>query len=75
MDKWDEINIKTEYMTGLISKVINKVMKKKFQRDMNIQLNELTITDQEDTLRLHLSVDAEIMMSELEVLLKGNGVI
>lgn len=75
MEKWDEINIKSEYMTGLISRAVNKAVKNKIQGDVNVKLNEFTVTDQDEKLHLHLSVDAEISMSELEALLKSKGVI
>lgn len=75
MEKWDEINIKSEYMTGLISRAVNKAVKNKIQGDVNVKLNEFTVTDQDEKLHLHLSIDAEISMSELEALLKSKGVI
>lgn len=75
MDKWDEINIKTAYMTNLVSKVINKALKNKFQHDVDVRLNEFTVTDQDEKLHMHLSVDAEISMSELGALLQNMGVI
>ncbi len=75
MEERDEITIQTEYMKGIVSKAITKALKKKLERDINVQLNELAVTDIDEKLRVHLSVDAEIGRSELESLLKDLDVI
>lgn len=75
MDKWDEVVIGTEDMKNIISKLINKILKKQLQCDVDIQLNELTVTDKDEKLHAHLSIDAEISMNELEELLNRYNVI
>lgn len=75
MEEKDEIIIETEYMRNIISKLINKVLKKKFERDVTVQLNELAVTDRNEKLHVHLNVDAEISMNELKELLESFNVI
>ncbi|MBD5479951.1 MAG: CTP synthase [Lachnospiraceae bacterium] len=75
MEKWDEIIIGTECMKNMISEVINKALRKKLEHNVDIQLNELAVTDENDKLHVHLNVDAEISMDELKELLKSFNVI
>ena len=66
MENWDEVIIKTDFMKGLISRLISKALKEKIG-----QINELDITDRNEKFRAHLNVDAEISMKELEEILKS----
>ncbi len=71
MENWDEVIIKTDFMKGLISRLISKALKEKIGHDAEIQINELDITDRNEKFRAHLNVDAEISMKELEEILKS----
>lgn len=69
MGNWDELSIKTDFMKGILSKVINKVLKKKSGCDIAVQVNELSMDDKNKKVHVHLSVDAEMSMGDLEKLL------
>lgn len=71
MGNWDEIMIQTDFMKGILSKVINKVLKAKSGCDIAVQVNELNMDDKNKKVHVHLSADAEISMEEMEKLLKN----
>lgn len=75
MEEKDEIIIETEFMRDIISKLIMKALKNKFEHNVDVELNELVATDENEELHVHLSVDAKISMNELEGLLKSFNVI
>lgn len=70
MENWDEAIIKTDFMKDIISRLVHKVLKKKVGHDVEIKVNELAITDRDEKFHVHLNVDAEISMKELEEMLK-----
>ncbi len=71
MGNWDEVSIKTEFMKDMLSKIVNKALKKKINYDVKVQVNELNIEDKDNKLHAHLSIDAEMTMEELEKILKS----
>ncbi|MCM1540804.1 MAG: hypothetical protein NC121_06025 [Blautia sp.] len=71
MKEWDEIAIVTDPMKHMVSKVISKIVKKNLDCDADVQLNELNVTDENEKLHVHLNIDAEISISELEHLLES----
>lgn len=67
----DEMKIKSTFITGIISKLIRKVVKKKVGCDVNIHINELTAdTNDNGKTHIHLDIDAEMDKEELMKLLK-----
>lgn len=75
MEKWDEMIIKTEFTRNMISGLISKILKKKIGYNVGIQINEIDVANKSDKLHVHLSVDAEISVHDLEELLKNANVI
>lgn len=71
MENWDEAIIKTDFMKNIISRLIHKVLKKKVGHDVEIQINELAIIDKDEKVHVHLNIDAETSMKELDEILKG----
>lgn len=67
----DEMRIVSKFTRGIISKVLKTVIRKKSGYDVDIQLNEVTVTISEGTTRLHVDVDAEIDKEELIKILKS----
>lgn len=57
----DGINIKSKVGRTLIGKVLNNAVKKKLGYDLNIQVEEITVSINEDgKIHAHLNADADI---------------
>ena len=69
----DEMKIVSKFTRGIISKVLKMVIHKKTRYDIDIQLNEVTITIADGKTHLHVDVDAEIGKDELINILKSIG--
>lgn len=65
----DEMKISSKFMRNLVAKLVKKTIKKKVGYDVDIQLNELTVTVTDGTAHVHLSVDAELNKDELTKIL------
>lgn len=55
-----KLNLKTNFMKGMVTKAIAKAVKKKFGCDLNTQINELQIETIDGKVRIHANIDAEI---------------
>lgn len=69
----DEMKLVSKFTRGIVSKLLNKVIKKNTGYDINIQLNEVTATMTDGKTHLHMDIDAEISKEELIKLLKSIG--
>lgn len=63
------MNIKSKLITGLLSVVLQKVIKKKLGTDITLQINGVDIYDvDEKAVGVHLDMDALIDKTELQKL-------
>ena len=70
----DEMKISSGFLTGILSKIVKKTIKKKFGRDIDVKLNELKVNfNNEGKATVHLSADASLEKNELLNILKGVG--
>lgn len=72
----DIMLIRSGFMKGLISKIINKALRKQVP-GLEVQLNEAQVNwnEKEQKLKLHLELDAEMTKPQLLELLKKTGAI
>lgn len=63
----DEMKIKTLWLRGLIKRIVNKTLKKKYGIDLNLDIHELEIISnlQDQTITLSTSVDISILTSDI----------
>ena len=69
----DELKIKTDFMKGIIAKIIAKKMRKKFGCDVNIRINDLQFQADNGKIVLHTSVDGEMTNENFMKLIKNVG--
>ena len=67
----DEMKLVSKFLTGMVSKIIGKLIKKKVGYDINVNINELKAVNIEGKTRVHLDIDAEISKEELTKILKS----
>lgn len=70
----DELKFKTDFMRGLISKLIRRSLRKKFGCEVNIRIKQLEVTSIDDRYYIHMDVSGDIDVQELKKLLKEVGV-
>lgn len=69
----DEMRIVSKFTTGMISKLLKLVLRKKLGYDIDIRLNEVTAKVDNGKTHIHLDVDAELEKDELTKILKSVG--
>lgn len=69
----DEMKIGSKFTTGIISKLIGMVIRKKFGYEVNLKLNEVNATVIDGKTHVHLDVDAELDKEELMKILASIG--
>lgn len=69
----DEMRIVSKFTSGIISKAIKMIIRKKTGYNIDIQLNEAVTTVSDGKTHLHLDVDAELNKDELMSILKSIG--
>lgn len=67
------MKIESRFLTGVISKVIRKTLRKKFGYDVNISLNNVKVTVNDGNANIHIDADAELEKSEIVKILMGAG--
>ena len=67
----DEMKIKSAFTTGLISKVLKKMLKKKLGVDIEICLNEIAVSVVDGKTHAHIDADCELQKEQLLKLMKG----
>ena len=61
----DEMKIQSKFMTGLVSRIVKKVLRTKLGCEVDIQLNEFRTTVIDDKTHVHLDLDADLTKEEL----------
>ena len=69
----DEMKIGSKFTTGIISKLVSMVIRKKFGYDVELKLNEVNATVTDGKTHVHLDVDAELSKEELMKILASIG--
>lgn len=67
------MKIGSKFTTGIISKLVSMVIRKKFGYDMELKLNEVNATVTDGKTHVHLDVDAELSKEELMKILASIG--
>ena len=67
------MKIGSKFTTGIISKLVSMVIRKKFGYDVQLRLNEVTATVNDGKTHVHLDVDAELTKEELNKILASMG--
>ena len=67
------MKIGSKFTTGIISKLVSMVIRKKFGYDVQLKLNEVTATVNDGKMHVHLDVDAELTKEELNKILASIG--
>ena len=65
----DVLNISNKFMTGLMSKILNVVLKKLLGCDVKVRLDELKVTTQENDVEFHLNVNGSMTQDEFKKLM------
>ncbi len=69
----DEMRIGSKLVTGVISKIVKGLLKKKLGYDIDFQLNKINITFTNEKAHVHLDVDTELNKDEFMKILKNVG--
>lgn len=69
----DEMKIGSKFTTGIISKLVSMVIRKKLGYDVELKLNEVNATVIDGKTHVHLDVDAELSKEELMNILASIG--
>lgn len=67
------MKIGSKFTTGIISKLVSMVIRKKFGYDVQLKLNEVNATVIDGKTHVHLDVDAELSKEELNKILASIG--
>ena len=67
IEPMDEMKIKTLWLRGLIKRIVNKTLKKKYGIDLNLDIHELEVISnlQDQTVTLSTSIDISIPTSDI----------
>lgn len=63
------MKIQSKFMTGLVSRIVKKVLRTKLSCEVDIQLNEFRTTVIDDKTHVHLDLDADLTKEELNKLM------
>ena len=69
----DEMKIGSKFTTGIISKLVSMVIRKKLGYEVELKLNEVNATVIDGKTHVHLDVDAELDKEELVKILTSIG--
>ena len=67
------MKIGSKFTTGIISKLVSMVIRKKLGYDVELKLNEVNATVTDGKTHVHLDVDAELSKEELMKILASIG--
>ena len=65
------MKIGSKFTTGIISKLVSMVIRKKFGYDVKLNLNEVNATVVDGKTHVHLDIDADLEKDELTKILKS----
>lgn len=68
-----KLNLSTKFMKGIVTKLISKLIFKKFGYEIEIQLNDMSIEVLGGKAYIHADVDATIDNDELMKIVKSIG--
>lgn len=69
----DEMRISSKFTTGILSKLLERVIRKKFGFDVTFNLNEVDATISNGKAQIHLDAFADVEKDELTKLLEMVG--
>ena len=71
----DELKLKlsTRFMRGFVAKLVSKTISKKLGYKVDILINEIEIKTEDDNVKLHLSIDAQMENEEFKNIIKSIG--
>ncbi len=69
----DEMKIESNFTTGLVSKLVEMVVRKKFGYDVDVTLNKFRTTVIEEKTHIHLDIELDLNKEELNKLMKSIG--
>lgn len=62
----DELKIKSVFMRGVVSKLVEKAIHKKFGYKVDIQINDVDVVVTDGKAHIHLNADGEIDSNEFK---------
>lgn len=69
----DEMKIESKFTAGIVSKLVERAVHKKFGYDVDVTLNKFRTTIIDGKTHLHLDLDMELEKEELDRLLESIG--
>ena len=69
----DEMKIVTKFTRGIVSKVIERVVRNKLGCNSTIQLNDMNFSNNEEKASIHLDIVVDLEHGELLKVLKNVG--
>ncbi len=70
----DEMRIGSKFITGIVSKLLTKIIHKKLGYDIGFRINEMNVVIVNEKAQVHLNVDASIEKTELIKILNTFGI-
>lgn len=67
------INLRTRLMRSLVEKIIKKLLKKRFGYEIDIHFEELELSLENGTAKVHTNIDLEMNANEFKKLIKEIG--
>lgn len=67
------MNIGSGFMTALIGRIVRRTIRKKLGCDVDIFVNEINVSFDGNTAKVHLNADAEMSKDELLKIVKKAG--
>lgn len=71
----DILSISSKMMSGLLSKILTKAIKKNLELNCIVEVNDVKISTDEGRIRCHLNVDGVVGAKDLQEFLKKNDII
>lgn len=69
------MRIKGFFTTGIVEKIIQKMVRKKFGYEINTEINDIDIRVCDETILVHVDAQVEIDKDEFMKILKENGAV
>ena len=63
------MRVKSDLVKNAVSKILEKILKKKIGHDIDIQVNEAEATIHGSRAHVHLNIDLELSTAELKAIL------
>lgn len=69
-----KLNLNTNFMRGIVSKLIAKAIRKKLGYDVSVLINSVNVVANDGKIKLHVDADAEMNSVEFTKLIKTIGI-